>query len=326
MAAPAASAHLNPVLSHVAFEYWQSQDFEGFIGDKVLPIIPVDEQDGKFYKITTEALAELPDTKRSTGGTYNESSHRFEQDSYEAAEEGIEERVPDDEAARYASYFDMEELAVLRTTGIVRRRHEFDTAAAIQNESTFTKTDAATAWDDVANCDPLTDVDGRRDVISQNKGMEPNTLIITRKIKQWLNRSAEIIERIKYTYGGMTGPLTAQLLADYFMVDQVLVANGYYNSANKGAAASMATIWSDNYAWLGIVGEDPTDDMVSVAQQVLRPGVGNTYMWRNQAPTPVVAESYRDDARRADIARARAFYDLKITDASAGELIKVDNI
>jgi hypothetical protein len=77
----------------------------------------------------------------------------------------------------------------------------------------------------------------------------------------------------------------------------VLVGGAVYDSADKGQDASIADLWSNEYAML---------TRVSTAPDITDPCIGRTFYWteENAGEEPIV-ESYREDGRRGDVVRVR---------------------
>ena len=92
--------------------------------------------------------------------------------------------------------------------------------------------------------------------------------------------------------------MTSQQLAAIFDLEQVLVGGAVYDSADKGQVASIADMWSNEYAMLTIC---------SRSQDITAPCIGRSFIWDKESPgdgEPVV-ESYRNEGLRSDIVRVR---------------------
>jgi hypothetical protein len=66
----------------------------------------------------------------------------------------------------------------------------------------------------------------------------PDTMVLPWKDYKNLRNCAQIIDKIKYSGRDDPKNVTAQMLAAIFDIEQVLVADAQYNSANEGQAAS----------------------------------------------------------------------------------------
>jgi len=106
---------------------------------------------------------------------------------------------------------------------------------------------------------------------------------------------------------------SVQILAAYFGVAEILVAEQVINSAAEGQAITPADIWEDDVL-LALV--DPSQDL-------MRPTFGRTFWWSQfaagtQDDVPLLVESYRDDSVASDIHRTRHFVDEKLVFPEAG--------
>ncbi|MFC1884665.1 hypothetical protein ACFL2O_07835 [Thermodesulfobacteriota bacterium] len=73
-----------------------------------------------------------------------------------------------------------------------------------------------------------------------------------------LKNCAQIVERLKYTFPGIDiNKMTSEQLAAVFDVPRVLVGGAVYNTAGKGLDASMADVWSNEYAALVKISSGP---------------------------------------------------------------------
>lgn len=313
MARPTSATTLQrPDLASLAWEWIQQTD--RFVGFKLAPMFKVSEQSADYPCYPKEYAAEIPNTARSTRGTYNRMEHRFETDTYTCVENGIEEPVDDVEVKLYARYYDMEKVVAKRCTEtilLVQEKRILDLGQASGVDATPTN-----EWDDATNAAPLADVNTGKNTILAATGIYPNALVIAGTTYQDLSVASNVIDRIKYTYPGVrAGELTKELLAEYFGLDQVLVSIAMYNSAKEGQAASMSYLWSEEYALLACVQD---------GQDLEMPSYMRTFLWTEDSPQNVVVESYYSDEVRGNVIRARQYTDEEVIWAGASYLM--DNI
>lgn len=270
----------------------------GMIGLQVLPIFRVPEATGQYPLIPAEVMFSLPETRRAARGNYNRSDWEWEWDTYTCVENGWEEKIDDREVRLYSRYFDAEKMAARRALKIILRKQEYRIASAVFNASNFTAHNVTNEWDDSGNATPIADVKTGRKAVHDAIGIEPNTLIIAYSTFLDLGVCDEIVDRIKYTDPTVKrGDIAAPLLAQAFGVDRVLVGGALYNSAKKGQDASLANLWSNEYAMLCVTDAAP--------QLGETPCLGRTFLWTEDSPVNPVVESYRDDTVRSDVIRVR---------------------
>ena len=317
---PSPSAALTtqrPDLASSFMEFDLEANRSGFIGAQVFPMIPVAKQLGSFGYIPIEQLLKDRDTLRAPGAGYNRSEFTFTKATYACEEHGAEEPIDDREAQMYADYFNAEQLAALRAHSAVLRNYEKRVAAAVFNATTWTSyTTAITEeWDTKAAAVPIADVKTASQAVFTQCGMWPNALICNKKVWQNLRYTNEVIDLIKYA--GITDPrpgtITTQAVAQAMDLEMIIVAGGVKDTAIEGQAASLASIWSDEYAMVCKVAttDDPRE-----------PCIGRTFHWSEDGSEFAgTIESYRDDRVRSDIVRARHDIDEVVLYVEAGHLL-----
>lgn len=311
---------LRPDLAASVEEFDLLADRAGFIGSRVMPAIEVAHQSGTFGRIPLAQLLQSRPTERAPGAAYSRSSFTFTKDSFACTEHAAEEVLDDREVAMYADYFDGEAIAAARAADTVLRDREIRIAAAIFNSTTWTGGSLTTAitneWDDAANAIPLTDVHNASKKMWDGSGIWPNALIINRKVFKNLQHVDQIITRQQAAGAGdRVRPLdlNAEALARLFDLDQVIVAGSPKNTANEGAAAVIAPVWSDEFAMLCRVatGNDPRE-----------PAIARTFHWAlDGSSIDGTFETYREESVRGEIVRVRHDVDEKIIYKQAGHLL-----
>ena len=287
-----------PDLAAVVDEF-RDTEMTAAIGSRVMPYFPVVEQSAEFPVIPKEVLLKVPDTKRAMRAGYPSSDWEFEMGFYATKENGWEEKIDDRERKLYARLFDAEVVATRRAEKIIQLAREKRIASKVFNASNFTANAVTHEWDDATNAVPIDNVNTGKLSIRSACGMLPNTLIIAFSTFLNLKNCDQIVDRLIYTFPGIDiNRMTSQQLATIFDVEQVLVGGAVYDSADKGQDASIADMWSNEYAMLTIC---------SASQDITAPCIGRSFIWDQESPgdgEPVV-ESYRAEGNRSDVVRVR---------------------
>lgn len=315
----AATVNLRPDLGSF-FEFDVEMEKEGFVGNKVLPIVNVSLQADNPGKIPVEQLLQVGNTARASGSGYNRGQWNFERFTYATEEHGWEEPVDDRDKQRYANLFDAEAIATLRAQSIIARNYEVRVASAIYNTSTWTGASLTTAitneWDDFVNAVPLTDVEAAVQKIYDGSGLKANALVVNWKVFRNLRNCAQVIDRIQSSGAGdrtLSSDVTAQMLAQAFDLDYVIVAGASRNSATEGQAATISQIWSGEYAMVC---------RISDSIDMRDPCIGRTFHWTGDGSAlDGVIETYRDETVRSDIVRCRFETDEVVMYPQAGHLL-----
>lgn len=291
------------------------EDF--FIGQKVLPPFSVSERTGqypKFKKAGGELLNNDAEVRASTAG-YQRAIRKYETDTFQTLEYGLEELVGDADKEDVARYFDMEVV----TANFVRRQvmlgHEIRVASAVFNTNNFAAVNSTVAYTTAlkATADFAGDVLAAIDTLN-SRGETPNTIVM----------SGPVFSRIKgqtlfqnFVRGNRPSDITANLsqgaVAQAFAesgIQNVHIGRATSNSGKKGQAFASSLAWSNTYVWVGRV---ESGDMMAG-------GAGRTLYW-NQDSELFTTESYRDEARRSNVIRVRQHTAEKIVDGDSGYLI-----
>lgn len=115
-----------------------------------------------------------------------------------------------------------------------------------------------------ADADPPTDVENARAAVQAKTGFWPNRMVITADVFSVLKNHPKLIDRIKYTQRGVIKKSTADILADIFDIDEVIIASAVYNTAKENATDSVSRIMS-NGVLIGYVNPTPAIEMPSAA-------------------------------------------------------------
>lgn len=292
---------------------------QGFIADRVLPVVEVQRYAGNFGKIPIEQLLKNPDVKRAPGSGYNRGEYTFQPATFACQEYGHEEPVDDRQAQMYADYFDAEMIGAMRARAIIMRAAEARAAALIFNATTWTGSDLTTGitheWDDPTNATPINDVEAAAQKVWDGSGLWPNALIVNRKVFRNLRLVNQIIDKLKYQNYQNVNPseINPAAMAQVFDLDMVLVAGAPYDSAKEGQSASISHHWSDEYAMICRVATTPDPR---------EPCIGRTFHWGADGSTiGGTFESYREDNKRSTIIRLRHDVDELVLYTQAGHLL-----
>lgn len=308
MPAPSAAlTTLRPDLAGTLLEFDLANDRNGFVGYRVCPIINVAKPSGTFGKIPLEQLLLASTTvERAPGAGYERKKWTFSDVSYACKERGVEEPVDDREAQMYSNYFDAEQISTQRAFDRVLRAAENRIATMIFNASTWTGASLTTAvakeWDKnhKTDADPISDVNAAKQAVWNGTGIWPNAMIISRTVFNNLRALDAITDAIESGGAGfasrMADVTTAQLAA-VFDLDYILVAGSAKNTANENQTASLASMWSNEYAMICRIAT--TNDMAE-------PCIARAFHWAEDGSSPGgTVETYRDETIRGNVVRVR---------------------
>jgi len=282
-----------------------------FIGSEVMPVFSSDVRSGAYLKLNLGDSEALNDDalKIAAGAGYPRTSRRFTSDSFDAIEYGLEEVLPDSNRRDLDRFFDTEVNIASMLLRQIQISHEARVASAAFAANGLTAISATAAYTE-AN---ITSFDVPGDVAQAKLelakyGVLANTLIMSMPVFERIRRSA----KVQNQFFGIVPSDQSRLLSEGEVaaavgVDRVLVGRAPKNTAKKGQVYSGGFIWSNTYmALANTVGGDFSGG-----------GFGRTIVWAADSPVPFVSETYRDEARRADVLRVRQNSAEKVIDGSS---------
>jgi len=296
--------HVNVALTNVSLAYRNP----AFISDLVAPPVNVRKQQDKYFVYDSDREAfRSTDDRRAPGAEANEVDFALSSDSYYCQDHALVSVIPDEERenADPAIQPDIDRTEFL--TDKIDLNKEIELADVVATDSSLpgTTLSGSDQWSD-ADSDPLIAVeDGKASIISQVQ-VNPNTLVLPYDVYTKVRTHDKIVSRVHYS--GAQVP-TAQVLAELFDVERVLVPRAVKNTALPGHAASMSYVWGKN-AFLCYV--PPRAALKTVS-------FGLSFVW-TAAPGSMggrVVETWRENARKSDIIRVQRYYDQKVIASAA---------
>lgn len=289
-----------------------------FIGARALPPFMVDAKSGTYPKIQIAAgeLLSQGSAVRSRGGSYSEVSRQWTYDTYDCLDRGLEEPVDDTDQKDLARFFNLEASTAKWVLRNMMLDHEVRAAAVINSTGNFgaaTNSTVAYTESNIATISFVGDVLAAIERCRDN-GCEANTVILSSTVYNRVRRGTLVVNFVQGSVG-KGSEVTASTLAQAFAdegITQVLVGKARYNTAKKGQAKSMSSVWGNTYAWVG--------RCVTSPMSLQDGGAAHTLVWNAEGGL-FVSETYRDETRRSNIVRVRQNTTEKCIDGTAGTLI-----
>jgi len=296
---------VDPVLTGILVAYQQNQD--RFIAGRVFPAVPIDKQSGTYYIFTKKYWFMDQMVARAPGGKYARSGYGVETATCLAQLWGLEHPIADEARANNQMPMSLEQAGVqwLAQNSLIRKERAFS-ADFMVTGVWGTDNTTATDWDSFTDSDPVNDVLTARRTISNNTGMDGNTMSLGYIVHQALVNHPDIIDRVKYVQAATLATVESALAAA-FGVANYNVGKASYNSANEGQTFSAAAIIDD----------DCLVSYVSPAPGIMTPSGGYTFSWAGGGGTGSVS-SYRDDTIDSDVLKNKEAWDQKAIATDCG--------
>jgi hypothetical protein len=159
----------------------------------------------------------------------------------------------------------------------------------------------------VDTLDIAKDVDDAQTELAK-KNVTADTVIMSLQVFNRIRRSTKLLNNIFGPVKNVSQarPASAEEVAAALNVDRILIGRAAKNGAKKGQSYSGSFIWGTNKVVVAKLG----------AGEFTAGGLGRTLLWSEDSPSPLVAETYRDEARRSNVIRVRQNVAEKTIDAS----------
>lgn len=236
---------ITPELTAIAVKYRNQR----LIADSVLPRVPVGLEEFKYWLFTLADGFTLPDTKVGRKSKPNEVEFSATEQTASTADYGLDDAIPQKDIDQgRAMNFDPLGHAVMTLTDLILLDREVRAANLVFNAANYAAANKVTLagndqWSDFTNSDPIDDIMTGLDACI----MRPNKMVIGRPAFTKLAQHPKIVKAV-HGNDGDAGIATREQIARLFELDEVLVGEGWVNTAKKGQAPSMARVWGKHCA------------------------------------------------------------------------------
>jgi len=229
---------VDPALSATSIMYKNTQ----YIADMVLPRTPVSLQNFKYRSYAKGTFLTIPETLVSRTGAPNRVEVGFTEVDSSTVDHALDDIVPVVDINNAPPNYNPLAAAVEFITQLLlvdREKRTADMVFNIDNYAAGNKT-TLVGGDQFSDADS-TPVDVIQDAIDACF-YRPNRVVMGRAVASALFKHADIVKAVNGTLGD-TGIVRRQAFADLFEFDQVLIGEGWYNTAKPGQTPTMARVW-----------------------------------------------------------------------------------
>lgn len=238
------AVHVDATMREMSIRYANDE----YIGLRLAPVATVGFRSNKYFKYDERAQQAFPDDALDPRGQANEVRQNLSQDNYSVADYGLQESVPMTEIGNADMPLDpLVDANMLVNEGIAFRRElrivTVMTTAGNYGSNT-TAVAAGAEWNSADGGKPVQLI--QKAVDSVYSGTGPSKLVGFTSVNGFraLSRHPAIRDLFKYTKDGFA---TAQQIAEYFELDELLVGKARKDTANEGQSASIARLWPDSF-------------------------------------------------------------------------------
>ena len=218
------------------------------IADDVLPRTPTSQE----FKYLLYDLAQgftVPETLVGRKSVPNEVDFKASEVIDKVLDYGLDDLVPNEDIEADNQGIDPLGTATAFLTNLVNLGREIRTARLDFNPASYAaaqvKTLSGTSQWSHESSDPVATIGDALD----EPIMRPNIAIFGQQTWTKLRRNPKLVQAVKGTSQG-AGIITRQEFADLFELQQVLVGQGYANTAKKGQTATLERVWGKHASFI----------------------------------------------------------------------------
>ena len=312
--------HVDAALTQMSVAYIQNAN--NFVARKMFPVLPVQYRSDKYFVYSQADFLRDEAQLRAAGTESAGSEYALTTATYTAQRFALHKDIADEVRHNADPAIDPERDAVnfLAQKMLIHEdrkfAQDFMTTGVWDTDRQGVAAGPAAGqfvqWT-TATLDIIAQVDAWGDTIQKATGNRPNKLLLSRDVYAVVKNNATILDSIKYT---QTGVLTEQLLASLLGLDEVVVADGIYNSAAAGAAGSYAFAVGEDAG----VSQSGLLAYVNPTPSILQPTAGYTFSWNPYADAAggALIKSFYMDQLASDRVEAEMYWDQKAVSSSCG--------
>lgn len=300
----ASDVHIDAALSQVVINYQP----KGFIANMIMPIVTVDKQSDRFFKMDQGDMFRDEPDYRTPGRLPNYISFDVSSDGYYAKNHALGTYLTREELKNADAALNTQIIRARFLTNILNINYELRVANQVNSTSNVgSSTTTASAWG-TSNADPYLDLQGDISTFEDLTGYMPNGIVFGKTA--WRNfRDSEKIQTLIFPHGG--GIPRMSHVRDLLEIDNVLVGGAYRNSAAEGATMALSKIWNDNVL-LFYTPQSPSKE---------EPSFGYSFRWMiDGVPHMQVRTFPMDDKTGRQDLHVGYYQDEKIVDSNLGFL------
>jgi hypothetical protein len=297
------------------------------VADKVFGQVPVDKQSNKYFIYGRDEWQIIDDLRRP-GAEANEFDWNLSSDTYFAEGHALKQGIPDEIRANADEPVDMDADTTNKLTDSINLQKEYLAASTATNTSVvtqYTANSGGSLWSDPVNSSPITDVTNAKAVIQPQIGQIPNKVLVSYPVFLALQNNQQIIERVKFSMKALPRDITADLMAEAFDVDEVIVAPALKVTSAAGVAEFTSagvynTAFTTDYVW----GKNALLFYRPPAMGLRVVGFGAQFRWLfgmtragMESTVGWLVKRWREEKRTRDVVEVQSYHALKVVAAAA---------
>lgn len=238
-----------PYLTSIAIGYRNKR----LIADDVLPRTPVGAQEFKYFKLAVENGFTIPDTRVGRTSQPNRVEFAATEVAASTRDHALDDPVPNadiENARNNPALGDPLGKSTEYLTDLIALDREVRVAAQVFDLNNYGAANKDTLvgveqFSDFTNSDPIGVIQAALDSMI----MRANKMVMGRIVASTLVRHPKIVKAFNGTAGD-SGIVPLDFIARLFELDQILIGEGWVNTAKKGQAPNLQRVWGNALALL----------------------------------------------------------------------------
>lgn len=229
----------DPRLTGIVIAYRNAE----LIADKILPRVPVGKREFRWLKFDRAERMTVPETLVGRKSVPNEVDFSATEEAGMVHDRGLDDLVPNDDVAEaQGTGYDPVAEAVEGLMDLILLDREIRVAAKVMNPANYPTDNKVTVtgndqFDD-PDSDPLKYITARLDSVF----IRPNVLVMPKPVWTVLRSHPKVVSAVTVS-GTVNGFATKQQVADLLEIQEIIVGEGWKNSAKPGQPATIVRVW-----------------------------------------------------------------------------------
>lgn len=228
----------DPRLTGIVIAYRNAE----LIADKILPRVPVGKKEFRWLKFDRAERMTVPETLVGRKSLPNEVDFTLQEEAGMVYDRGLDDVVPNDDISEAPDGYDPRAEAAEGLTDLILLDREIRVAAKVMNPANFPASNkvtlAAGQQFDNPSADPVKTITGWLDTLLYR----PNKLLMPQPVWMALRTNPNVV-RAFYPNGNGVGTVSKQQVAELLEVDEIIVGQGWRNSAKPGQTPTIVRVW-----------------------------------------------------------------------------------
>lgn len=232
-----ASVHVDSALSSFATSYSNN----GFIADRLSPVIATDKRSGKYFTRNRRDGAHAVSDVLAPKSKANEAYYDVSTSTYTVEDRGLVGYVSNSTQANADAPLDPRQLQTQHLMQQIMLNRELRVASQFCTSGNYTNTAAAgVVWTNETTSTPISDINTAMAAIPFSGEDTRFVAFMARPVWNALRKHPSVLA----LKGVTSGQVSRAEFASYFELDEILVSDVWSETANLGQTASYARGWT----------------------------------------------------------------------------------